>query len=312
MENQVMIELFRGLCIWGGMLIAGILIYNCFIQYSIGQENATRFSDDNVLRALAPVDRQGNSELPAILFLHGFGGSPNDFRPLINVIPEDYTVYAPRLPGHGAEDSHDLNNITFDDWRIAARFHSDYLLGVHDHIIICGFSIGGILALDVAKYARAEAVILINPYVGTPHRMWYILPPSVWASAISPIIPYVKKLRSGQINCDRGRSLYEPGYWHLSMRAYKAFYYQSVAALKSMPEINSTVYLHISQNDIVSDPRRMETLVKSLSIDEDRVCRWHKSNHVLMFDYDSRAAIQAIIDHIRKTTQSVNARANRG
>lgn len=285
------------------LAVAVVLLgYRLYVRVSMWRACAGRLQDPVVQARLAPVVRVGEPGYPVILLLHGFGGSPFDLRPLLEQIPDLYPVVVPSLPGHGGETPEALSQVTAVDWRQFVLSEARQLAEERD-IILCGFSLGGLLALDVADEIPVQAVIAINPYVGTPYKPWYVLPPSVWVRAGKYVVPYVKKVKSGQITDAAGAARYEPGYWHLALRAVaelRAYVRQvrSRATALSVP-----AFVHISQQDIVSDPKGMADLAAQCGIPEQRIMVWPNSNHVLLYDRDAEDVIECVLAQIRLHTR---------
>lgn len=306
----------RRIMIWVGITVflgalfisAGIFLYNLYVRHSLQKETRVRFANERIKGLLQPIYRQGEAGAPGILFLHGFGGSPNDFRPLINALPLEYTIRAPSLPGHGINSPTELEKLSPNAWQEFLQSEVEFMLANHEVVIVCGFSFGGLLALDQSLLNSVAASIIINPYMGTPHRAWYILPPSAWINLKAPFIPYVKKLKSGQINCEEGSQAYEPGYWHLSTRSFQVLNRYSRYIQNNIPSGTSKVYAHISRHDIVSDPIRMQKFVAEIGVDATNISVWNNSNHVLLYDYDANEAIAKIIAQITYVTNSTTER----
>jgi pimeloyl-ACP methyl ester carboxylesterase len=98
---------------------------------------------------------------PALLLLHGIGGSSLTWKHVIARLAERYTVIAPDLLGHGASE----------------RLRGDYSLGAHastvrdllvklghDRVTVCGHSLGGGVAM-VFSYQfpeRCERLVLVD------------------------------------------------------------------------------------------------------------------------------------------------------
>ena len=91
-----------------------------------------------------------------VLLVHGFSGTPFEVRPLGEALwRAGYTVYAPRLAGHGTT-AQDLAASTFHDWRRTVSDAFDRLRTEVDRICVCGLSLGGLLTLDLARERGAE------------------------------------------------------------------------------------------------------------------------------------------------------------
>lgn len=277
-------------------VLALLFFANACMRASIRSEEVGRLADPAIQEALAEIAREGSPELPAVLLLHGFAGSPNDLRPLADRIPPEFTVHAPLLPGHGGASARDLSRPAAGEWERAAHGAAEELRAGHEELIIVGFSYGGMLALDVANARPVRAVILVNPYTSVPYKPYYILPVGVWQRLAAPILPYVRKLRSGQINSPEGRARYIPSYDHVSLRASRRMHASASSIRESLVNIDgASVHIHISEGDIVSDPARMQDLAERLGIPPDQVHPWPNSNHVLLYDHDAEAAIEAML-----------------
>jgi alpha-beta hydrolase superfamily lysophospholipase len=80
---------------------------------------------------------------PAVLLIHGYGGSPFDVKPLCDALEKrGYAFHAILLPGHGTTPR-DLKNIKERDWLDATRRAYDELKQKYGTISVVGFSMGG-------------------------------------------------------------------------------------------------------------------------------------------------------------------------
>jgi len=97
----------------------------------------------------APFKLEGGAA--GILLLHGFTGSPAEMRLLGNYLNErGLTVHAPLLPGHGTEVE-DLNQVSWQDWTVAADSALVDLQARCQHVFVAGLSMGGLLTLYLAS-----------------------------------------------------------------------------------------------------------------------------------------------------------------
>lgn len=94
----------------------------------------------------------------AVLCLHGFTGSPFEVQPLADALAgAGYRVAAPMLAGHGA-DVAALEATRWPDWLHSAEQAFDQLAAATSgRVAVLGFSMGGLLALQLAK-SRAPRV----------------------------------------------------------------------------------------------------------------------------------------------------------
>ncbi len=100
----------------------------------------------------------GDPKNPTLIFFHGFMGTHNDFKCVIETLQKDYFCIAIDLPGHGfsrkflptsAEEFDDLILNTIDPYTL-----SDYTL--------VGYSMGGRIALKLSKNLKPSALALVS------------------------------------------------------------------------------------------------------------------------------------------------------
>lgn len=99
-----------------------------------------------------PSTQRVNGSGPAILALHGFGGTPIEVELLMDVAKGlGLPGMAPLLPGHGTHPD-DLAGTRFSDWlRGAEQSLSElYTKGGNQPLCVAGLSMGSLLALELA------------------------------------------------------------------------------------------------------------------------------------------------------------------
>lgn len=101
---------------------------------------------------------------PTALCLHGAGGSADSFRPLIEVLGKHYSMHAPDLPGHGSTKLGAPFRSGLEEMAEDISVFTEQL-GLRPEIII-GHSAGAAVALELNKYVKPSANILINAALG--------------------------------------------------------------------------------------------------------------------------------------------------
>jgi esterase/lipase len=107
-----------------------------------------------------------------LLFIHGFSASPEEIRPLPDLVAEKLgaNTYFTRLTGHG-QDGAAMARATFADWQQDVAEAIEVALTIGDQIMLMGCSTGCTLAtLALAEGVQAKAMIHISPNFGLRHR----------------------------------------------------------------------------------------------------------------------------------------------
>ncbi|RMH66634.1 MAG: alpha/beta fold hydrolase [Calditrichaeota bacterium] len=111
-----------------------------------------------------------------ILMLHGFTGTPYEFRELAERCSgKGYTVDVPLLDGHGTKSA-DINRCHWHDWYGTAKKHLFDLRKKCHTVFVIGQSMGGTLAVHLAAHYQVEGVVLLAPAYRLKHRLSFLAP----------------------------------------------------------------------------------------------------------------------------------------
>ena len=122
-----------------------------------------------------PVFLKGGDK--AVIIYHGYLGSPDDVFCLAKEYNRrGYTVFVPRLPGHGTSGN-DFMSVSGRDWLRKAFDTYTEINGRYKKIILAGFSMGGLLAIIAASVFSPDALVLIAPAVTNKRRVKIHLAP---------------------------------------------------------------------------------------------------------------------------------------
>ncbi len=104
----------------------------------------------------------------AVLFIHGFLGSPRHFDAFISRVPAHIAVYNILLEGHG-KTVLDFANASMDGWKQQVETVMQDLLSHYQKVIIVAHSMGTLFAIELAnRYPdRVESMFLL----GVPFRI---------------------------------------------------------------------------------------------------------------------------------------------
>lgn len=104
------------------------------------------------------------------LLIHGFTGGPFEMQPLADHLQQcNYTTLCPTLSGHGT-NKRELARTTWKDWLQSAEDNYLQLARRHSQIVVIGFSMGGLLAVNLAvKYPVSKLVTVSMPI----YPLWF-------------------------------------------------------------------------------------------------------------------------------------------
>jgi carboxylesterase len=85
----------------------------------------------------------------AVLCIHGFMGSPNQYRDIVPQIPQNISVYNMILDGHGGTPL-DFGGTSMKKWEQNVEDAISELLQNHEEIYILSHSMGSLFAIEQA------------------------------------------------------------------------------------------------------------------------------------------------------------------
>lgn len=131
-------------------IVLSFIIFNLTSIFHIESSDYTQLKESEPLEGAEPFEYTSNNK-KAVMFIHGFPGSPKMFYLVRKLaIADGYDVYNPKLPGFGTVKE-DLINTNFSMWY---KYIRDYYLDVrtkYDEFYIVGTSMGGALTLKLAQ-----------------------------------------------------------------------------------------------------------------------------------------------------------------
>ncbi|HYE69671.1 MAG TPA: alpha/beta fold hydrolase [Anaerovoracaceae bacterium] len=98
-----------------------------------------------------------------ILLIHGFAGDIGEIAPLQDYLTQrGYVVKCPLLPGHG-ETKKELSQTTYENWITSTEQAYLELSKSCSKIVVIGFSMGGLLAVNLWNYGFPGLVTVNTP-----------------------------------------------------------------------------------------------------------------------------------------------------
>ena len=234
------------------------------------------------------------SKTECILLIHGFGGSPYDLKPLTNVLDTmNVDFIQVLLAGHGTRPS-DLINIQYKTWISDCFEIYDSLSNEYNRIVLIGFSMGGAICQIISTQRNVSKLVLLSPYYRIHQKWYYFGNPAKWAKRVSFILPYIKKLKIGQINDPLGLKKYN-AYDRLPLKAVGELVKVGNRALEEGNKVDCPILWMHSKGDIVSDYHLSRDTFNNNKSSDKTFIEFTRSNHILLYDYDSEEVISQIL-----------------
>lgn len=99
-----------------------------------------------------------------ILVLHGFSGGPYEVQPFVDCVKKHtgWIVETPTFSGHGDAESLDMKGYKAEHWLMDAELAYRSLAKKVNEVIITGFSMGGVIAMYLAKRYPVKKLLLLS------------------------------------------------------------------------------------------------------------------------------------------------------
>lgn len=212
-----------------------------------------------------------------VLLLHGFTGNPSSMRPLGEwLAARGHTVECPRYPGHGTV-WRDLARYRWQDWAREAEGALDRLASKTRGIVLCGLSMGAVMALHLGatRPEVVKALVLVNPFA-RDRRITLL--PWLW-----PLVPSQK----GVGNDIAKEAQNELPYERIPSRAIAELAKFLRVVAKETPSIRQPVVIFNSPQDHVVPKGTARWLLGRLRTREKELVELPNSYHVATLDHDA-------------------------
>ena len=235
----------RRLLVTGAAVAAGVAVaaFRRKIRRSFEAAHALRFtlSPDGIIVGAEPISLDA-SPTHAVLMLHGFNDTPQSLALLATSLhAAGWTVRVPLLPGHGSTLSA-MAAGRASAWLSHSRAALRALQATHDTVVLCGQSMGGALAVQLAaEDPTIPALVLLAPFIGLPRALSFKFAAS-WL--LQSLFPY-------RVSTGGERSIHDPearaltlGKGVVTARALRELQWVAERAEEALPRVLApTLYL---------------------------------------------------------------------
>ncbi|KRE49256.1 carboxylesterase [Paenibacillus sp. Soil724D2] len=218
----------------------------------------------------------GDNQETGILMIHGFTGSPSEFRRIGYVLrDEGYTIQAVKLPGHGTSPE-EMIRTGWTDWYGHVLESYDELAAKCKSVIVMGHSMGGLLALKLAVERHAAGVIsLATPIFLTSRK-------SALAVLLQYFIKYVAK-KPKQVSTLLDESC---AYTKTPIRCVVSLRKLLKQVKNLLPQVEAPIWIGQGSKDGVVHQESAAFLHKRISSQVKELRYYPESSHGMLLDQE--------------------------
>jgi len=248
---------------------------------------------DPWLRSTQVLLPQAGNARSSVILLHGFGGTPRDFRALAELLAgRGFRVIVPALPDQTS------TSFAYSRGRVSSTEYVGWLRDlIRDEAalsgrppMLVGTSMGGTLAVIGTADHTVSRLVLIAPYFSLAIGGEWASQFTGWLKWVLPVMP---KLQKGQISDPTGYTEYETGSYLVSLRAFMQLAGLAKIARGKIPGLALPILVLASQNDTVASFETTERLFQGRQRVHMVAC--NRGNHILTYDFDRERIMMEIV-----------------
>lgn len=233
---------------------------------------------------------KGNSV--GVLIIHGFSGSPAEMKGLGDYLNrKGNTVLAVKLAGHGSNPK-EMVATSLKDWIQSSEDGYRKLSQNCAKVFIVGFSMGGLLAIELTKKVSSAGLVVMSP-------------PMLNMQYLEFIIPFVRFFKPWHvIGGGSDPSIFEPPYTSV---AYPKVPTKCIADLLKLIRItrrgsNIEIPTLVMQGllDKMIPERSGQELLELIQTKDKELLHFKKSAHMLTLDQEREKVWKAVGGFIKK------------
>lgn len=247
--------------------------------------------ENRIYKSTEPFLWQGSGAngQTGILMIHGFTGSPSEFRRIGYYLQDQgYTIHAIRLPGHGTSPEEMLRT-EWTDWYGHVQASYDELALLCSHVVVVGHSMGGLLAIMLAAERNAAGIVSLAAPVYLATRK------TALAVMLQHFITYVeKKPKNIPTLLDESCA-----YTKTPIRSVVSLRKLMKHAKKLLPRVASPVWIGQGVVDAVVLHRSAAFLYKKINSAIKEVHYYPQSSHGMLLDQERDKIYEDISSFIR-------------
>jgi carboxylesterase len=229
-----------------------------------------------------------------IVLCHGFNGTPQSVKDVGEELANNgYTVYAPRLTGHGTT-IFDMEKATYHDWIADIQQAYHLVKETCERVFIIGQSMGGALALHTATEVDCDGVLTINAALSVPE----------YESLQNKSEP--RFMKEGKPDIKNTEAI-EITYDQVPLNAISQLLDVMNIAKQQLQQVKCPAMIFVSPEDHVVPAHCSYDIFDCISSTQKELVPLQQSYHVATLDYDQDIIIQHIVEFIQRHSDTITA-----
>lgn len=234
----------------------------------------------------------------SIILVHGYGGSPFDFAPLLpSLKKEGYHLVLPVTPEQTKKTwAYGRGKVRAEEYQAWLERIVAEETKVHGQKpILMGFSMGGALSTIIAAQGNIEKLVLLAPFYGLPHADSFLTKASHVLSFVLPLVPKISKAK---INDPQGYDQYETGTYFVCLSSFHRLQELKSKATLKAKDISCPTLIVASSGDQVASYSATKRVADKIA--QHKLVTLKKANHVVLYDYGHEKIIEEIVSFLEK------------
>jgi carboxylesterase len=230
----------------------------------------------------------------AALLLHGFTGTPFEMRYLgEKLAARGVRAMGPRLAGHAAT-THELAATSYRDWIAGADSALAELKREADKVAVVGLSLGGLIALDLARRNPDLAALVC---LSVP--LWLPRATVVGIRAASILLKRVPKIGGSDIRDGQTKETF-PTYPEFPLLPLRSLLDLQAFIRPRVPAVKQPALVMHADHDHVAPPACARELYERLGTRDKRLVRLPESYHIITVDVEKDLVAREVGDFLKE------------
>ncbi|MUV36679.1 Carboxylesterase [Lentibacillus sp. JNUCC-1] len=226
-----------------------------------------------------------------VLISHGFTGTTQSMREVGKQIAEaGYTVYGPRLTGHGT-DPEDMEKATYQDWIHDVEAGLEKLKETCSTVFVVGLSMGGTLTLYLAEeHPEISGIMTINGAVDM----------SEFETGYQQLQASGERFVEGIGSDIKKEGVTELAYEKTPVKAMGELVALMKQVRENLSKVTTPTLIFSSDEDHVVPPENAQMIYRSIGSHDKEIIAMKNSYHVATLDNDMPLIVSECLDFIEK------------